>query len=105
MDSLVLQTAIGLVFVFATGAAAVSIITESISRYIGLRGEYLLRGLRTLLDGGGDFPLPLREAITGKVGKDRAKERATPQTPAPAVAAASVGSPKALSEGQIQRTQ
>jgi hypothetical protein len=50
MDSLVLQTAIGLVFVFATFAAAVSAITELISRFIGLRGEYLLRGLRTLLD-------------------------------------------------------
>jgi len=50
MDSLVLQTAIGLAFIFATFAAAVSALTEVISRLIGLRGEYLLRGLRTLLD-------------------------------------------------------
>ncbi len=49
MDSLILQTPIGLVFTFATFAGLVTVITEAISRYIGLRAEYLLRGLRTLL--------------------------------------------------------
>ncbi len=57
MDSLVLETVIGLVFVFAVFASVVSVITEVIARSIGLRGEYLLRGLRTLLDGGGTFAL------------------------------------------------
>jgi len=47
MDSLIMQTAIGLVFTFATFAGLVTVITEAISRYIGLRAEYLLRGLRT----------------------------------------------------------
>ena len=57
MDSLVVQTAIGLLFVFATFAALVSIITETGARLIGLRGEYLLRGLRSLLDGQSHFAL------------------------------------------------
>ena len=57
MDSLVLETVIGLVFVFAVFASVVSVLTEVIARFIGLRGEYLMRGLRTLLDGGGEFSL------------------------------------------------
>jgi hypothetical protein len=57
MDSPVIETAVGLVFVFAVFAAFVATATEAISRFIGLRGEYLLRGLRSLLDGTGDFEL------------------------------------------------
>jgi hypothetical protein len=73
VDSLVLQTAIGLVFIFATFAAAVSALTEVISRLIGLRGEYLLRGLRTLLDakagqGAGKLELALGDLFRRKSG-------------------------------------
>jgi hypothetical protein len=57
VDSLVLQTAIGLVFIFGTTAAAVSAVTEGVSRFVGLRAEYLLRGVRTLVDGKSDFGL------------------------------------------------
>jgi hypothetical protein len=57
MDSLVLQTAIGLVFVFATFAALASLLTEVIARFIGLRGEYVLRGIRSLVDGSAHFEL------------------------------------------------
>jgi hypothetical protein len=57
VDSLVLETVVGLVFVFAVFASVVSVLTEVIARFIGLRGEYLMRGLRTLLDGGGEFSL------------------------------------------------
>lgn len=57
MDSLVLQTAIGLVFVFATFAALASVLTEAIARFIGLRGEYVLRGIRSLVDGSAQFGL------------------------------------------------
>lgn len=57
MDSLVLQTAIGLVFIFGITAAAVSAATEGVSRFLGLRAEYLLRGVRTLVDGKSDFGL------------------------------------------------
>ncbi|HEX7269304.1 MAG TPA: hypothetical protein VF256_18035 [Streptosporangiaceae bacterium] len=57
MDSLILQTAIGLVFIFGITAAAVSAVTEGVSRFVGLRAEYLLRGVRTLVDGKSDFGL------------------------------------------------
>ena len=57
MDSLIFETAIGLIFVFATFAALVSMGTEAISRFIGLRGEYLLRGIRSLVDGKSDFEM------------------------------------------------
>jgi hypothetical protein len=58
VDSLVLQTAIGLIFVFAITAAAVSALTEGVSRFLGLRAEYLLRGVRTLVDENNNFKLP-----------------------------------------------
>jgi hypothetical protein len=72
MDSLVLQTVIGLVFVFAVFAGLVSVITETISRLMGLRGEYLLRGLRSLLDGKSHFAIGLKDLF-----------RRTPVEPAP----------------------
>jgi hypothetical protein len=86
MDSLILQTAIGLVFTFATFAGLVTVITEAISRYIGLRAEYLLRGLRTLLDGGGTFELPFWDAVSGRLVGDARKAAAATNTAAvPAV--------------------
>lgn len=69
MDNLVLDTAIGLVFVFATFAVVVSLITEMISRFMGLRGEYLLRGLRTLLDSNSTFELKWRDLFLRTPGK------------------------------------
>jgi hypothetical protein len=55
VDSLIVSVAIGLVFSFAVLAAVTSVLTEGVARFLGLRGEYLLRGLRTMLDGDGDF--------------------------------------------------
>ena len=61
MDSLILDTVIGLVFVFATVSVATSVLTEGVSRLVGLRGEYLLRGIRTLVDGESHFHLGWRD--------------------------------------------
>ncbi len=72
MDSLVLQTAIGLVFVFATFAALVSVLTELVARFIGLRGEYLLRGIRSLVDGDSHFELPFRDLLRRQPGQPAA---------------------------------
>ena len=47
----VIDLAIGIAFVFAVTAAISSVITELIARFLGLRGAYLLLGLRELLDG------------------------------------------------------
>lgn len=57
MDSLTVDVVIGLVFVFAAFAGLVTILTELVARYLGLRGEYLLRGIRSLLDGKCKFEL------------------------------------------------
>jgi hypothetical protein len=50
-DSLILNVAIGLTLTFALFAALVSVLTEATSAFLGLRGDYLLRGLRALVDG------------------------------------------------------
>lgn len=74
MDSLVLDTVVGLLFVFAVFSVFVSAVQEAVARWMGLRGEYLLRGLRTLVSGGGDFRLDLRDLL----GKAREVPAATP---------------------------
>jgi hypothetical protein len=61
MDSLIVDTAIGLVFVFAVFSALVSVLTEGVARFVGLRGEYLLRGLRSMLDGKSTFQLSIKD--------------------------------------------
>ena len=48
--SSILDVALGLVFVFAATAAISSVITELIARFLGLKGQYLLRGIRELVD-------------------------------------------------------
>ena len=53
LSSGIIDLAIGLAFVFGVTAALASVITELISRFLGLSGAYLLKGLRELLDGTG----------------------------------------------------
>jgi hypothetical protein len=52
LSSPIIDLALGLTFVFGVTAAFASLVTELISRLIGLRGAYLLSGLRELVDGG-----------------------------------------------------
>ena len=52
LSSPVIDLAIGLTFVFAVTAALASLLTEFIARFLGLRGAYLLSGLRELVDSG-----------------------------------------------------
>lgn len=52
LSSPVIDLAIGLTFVFAVTAAFASLLTEFIARFLGLRGAYLLSGLRELVDSG-----------------------------------------------------
>ena len=62
-DSLIVDVAIGLVFAFGMTAAVTSGLTEGLARFLGLRGDYLLRGIRALVDGSAmkatDPPAPL----------------------------------------------
>ena len=53
LSSPVIDLAIGLTFVFGVTAALASLLTEFVARFLGLRGAYLLSGLRELVDGGG----------------------------------------------------
>ena len=50
LSSGIIDLAIGLAFFFGVTAALASVATELISRFLGLRGAYLLGGLRELLD-------------------------------------------------------
>lgn len=50
LGSGIINVAIGLAFIFGVTAALSSVFTELIARFLGLRGAYLLRGLRELLD-------------------------------------------------------
>ena len=50
LSSGIINVAIGLAFIFGVTAALSSVFTELIARLLGLRGAYLLRGLRELLD-------------------------------------------------------
>ena len=52
LSSGIINVAIGLAFIFGATAALSSVFTELIARFLGLRGAYLLRGLRELLDSG-----------------------------------------------------
>ena len=47
----IIDLAIGLTFVFGVTAALGSVFTELVARLVGLRGAYLLTGLRELVDG------------------------------------------------------
>src|SRR5689334_22699798 len=51
LGSGIIDVAIGLTFVFGVTAALASVFTELVARFLGLRGAYLLGGLRELLDG------------------------------------------------------
>src|SRR5215472_18732637 len=82
MAGLILQTVIGLTFIFAIFAAAVSVVSEAVTRYLGLRAEYLLRGIRSLVDGGGDFRLHWGELMPGGIGDHFVNGRARRQAAA-----------------------
>jgi hypothetical protein len=66
MDSPFIGVAIGLVLMLALLSALTSTLTEAVARFIGLRGEYLLRGLRTMVASKSDFSMmPFKKAISG----------------------------------------
>jgi hypothetical protein len=82
VDGPVLQTVIGLVFIFAVFAGLVSMVTEGVARFIGLRGEYLLRGIRTLVDTDNNFELTLADCFRRNPPKDKPGDKPPPETPA-----------------------
>jgi hypothetical protein len=95
----IIDLAIGLAFVFGVTAALSSVITELIARYLGLRGAYLLRGLRELLDGAGTTTVLSEAQDDYQTMKDLMGHRPPPPVAtarrAPAARAAAAGQPPA----------
>jgi len=106
LSSPIIDLAIGLVFVFGVTAALSSVFTELIARFLGLRGAYLLGGLRELLDGTGS-QTALNDAIDNYNEMKTLVKGAVPATArgaAPATKSATgalLGSPILRSQGMI----
>jgi hypothetical protein len=100
LGSGIIDVVIGLAFIFGVTAALASVFTELIARFLGLRGAYLLGGLRELLDGNGG-----QTALKGAVDNyDEIKALmhggATPPAPLSATGAL-LGSPILRSQGMV----
>ena len=94
LSSPIIDLAIGLTFVFGVTAALASLVTELISRLTGLRGAYLLIGLRELVDGGDSATnlTNVGQAYTDM--RNLVQHGPAPAAgPAPAVTAALLGGP------------
>ena len=102
----IIDLAIGLTFVFGVTAALASVATELIARLIGLRGAYLLSGLRELLDGG-EASTDLGQAeqdyknMQGIIGRGMENPAEPPPAPAetPSATGALLGSPILRNQG------
>src|SRR5262245_64186023 len=97
LGSGIIDVAIGLAFVFGVTAALSSVFTELISRFVGLRGAYLLAGLRELLDGPGGETV-LNNAIASYDGM---KALATGPAPAAGTPTAAPASPTMSATGAL----
>ena len=99
LNSGIIDLAIGMAFIFAATAGLASVITELIARFLGLRGAYLLLGLRELLDSK-DTAVVLRTAETD-FGNARKLVTGAPGThpEPPSATGALLGSPILGSQG------
>jgi len=100
LSSGIIDLAIGMAFIFGATAGLASVLTELVARFLGLRGAYLLAGLRELLDST-DTPVVLRNASDDF---DRARALVTgtagDASPMPSSATGAVlGSPILSSQG------
>src|SRR5215472_7386720 len=99
LSSGIIDLAIGLTFVFGVTAALSSVVTELISRFLGLRGAYLLSGLRALLDNAAvTTNLKQANAVYGDVKKLIADPAASASIPLSATGAL-LGGPILDSQG------
>jgi hypothetical protein len=102
----IIDLAIGLTFVFGVAAALASVVTEMVARLLGLRGAYLLSGLRELVDGG-EASTDLGQAdqdyknMQDIIGHRIAAPAEPPPTPAetPSATGALLGGPILRSQG------
>lgn len=104
LSSGIIDLAIGLAFIFGVTAALSSVFTELIARFLGLRGAYLLSGLRELLDDP-NSKTDLTDAISN-YNEMKALVQGRPPPPPPAAATRSatgalLGSPILRSQGMV----
>jgi hypothetical protein len=113
-NSGIINLGIGLAFVFGVTAALSSVVTELISRFLGLRGAYLLRGLRELLDDDAqDAPVTALASATADYATLKtlllppAQRPADPaggrEPPKPSATGALLGSPILRSQGMTSQ--
>jgi hypothetical protein len=102
LSSAIIDLVIGLVFLFAVTAALSSAATELISRFLGLRGAYLLTGLRELVDSG-ELTTDLGKAATTAYQEWQKKARGDVDAPEklPSAASALLGGPILGSQGMV----
>ena len=86
-----IDLAIGMVFVFGVTAVLASVFTEAIARLVGLRGGYLLTGLRELVDSGAGST-NLREVETDYQSMQNLLRGSPPPSP-PSATGALLGGP------------
>ena len=106
-SSAIIDLAIGLIFVFGVTAALASVFTEVVSRFIGLRGAYLLTGLRELVDGHGVSTDLGKAQDDYQAMRDLVKKgpAALAGKPVPSVTGALLGSPILSSQGMVGQIQ
>jgi hypothetical protein len=106
----VIDLAIGLTFVFGVTAALASAVTELIARLIGLRGAYLLTGVRELVDGkGAETDLAkaktdyqhMQDLIRGPTAHDQPPDAAPPTAPSASAARAQPSAPPPSATGAL----
>jgi hypothetical protein len=96
-----IDLAIGMVFVFGVTAALASVFTEAVARLAGLRGAYLLTGLRELVDNGVGTSTNLREVETDYQNMQNLMRGSPPPSPPPSATAALLGGPILSNQGVV----
>jgi hypothetical protein len=98
LNSGIIDLAIGMAFIFGATAGLASVITELVARFLGLRGAYLLLGLRELLDSK-STSVVLSDADTDfRNARDMVTAAGAAATPSSATSAV-LGSPILRSQG------
>ena len=102
LSSGIIDLALGIIFVFGVTAAISSVATELIARFLGLRGAYLLLGLRELVDSN-STPVDLRDAAAD-FRNLRTLMNGAPAVP-PAGAATRAAAQRQAAQGQAAQGQ
>lgn len=87
-----------MIFVFGVTATLASAFTEAIARLVGLRGAYLLTGLRELVDGGAVYR-DLRQVETDYQNMQDLMRGNSSPSPLPSVTGALLGGPILSNQG------